>query len=74
MSALPTIAAQPFPSHAESAAEAVLTAPRLEDVLALVDRLAPADRARLRAELRVRYDASGKPDGASVSQPPRLRQ
>jgi hypothetical protein len=74
MTALPTIGAEAFPLHAESAAEAVLTGPRLEDVLALVERLAPADRARLREELRVRYDASGECEAVSPSQPHRLRQ
>ncbi len=57
-----------------TALEATVTSPRLEDVLALVEGLAPADRVRLREELRVRYDALGESDGVAVSQPHRLRQ
>jgi hypothetical protein len=54
--------------------EAPASSPRLDDVLALVENLAPAHRVRLREELRVRYDASGESDGVAASQPHRLRQ
>jgi hypothetical protein len=57
-----------------TATEAFLCAPRLEDLLALIEHLTPADRVRLREELRVRYAASGESDGVVAAEPRRLRQ
>jgi hypothetical protein len=54
--------------------EAAAHAPRLEDVLVLIEKMAPVDRVRLREELRVRFDAAGESEGFRASQPHRLRQ